>query len=80
MFFAAAAKPNRVVGSTFVYIAVLDWILPSILHALGADLAASLVLPSLAKGIAMQLLLALLQAGIVWWLAGRRIRERWAHV
>jgi hypothetical protein len=78
MFFAAAAKPRRVVGSALIYIVMLNLVLPGALHALGAEFAAGLVLPPYAEGKTLQSLIALFHALIAWSLASRRIRDRWA--
>lgn len=76
MFFASALKPQRAVGSTLVYILVLDWILPGMLYAWGARDVAKLVLPLSAEGAGVQIFLASLQCIGVWWLAWRRIQMR----
>lgn len=80
MFFNASAKPRRVVGSSLVYILVLNLILPSTLNAVGLDTLASLVFP-LTPGSAQSItwlgtISALMQAALAWWLAGWRIALR----
>lgn len=76
MFFLAAPKPKRAEGTTLVYMLVLDWILPGMLHAMNLEVIARLVLP-LGEGNAwLQIVVALAQAGLVWWFAWLRISAR----
>ena len=77
MFFNAAAKPKRVIGSCLLYILVLNMILPATLHAIGLEWLAKLVFPLAPQsdgwiGVAA----ALLQAVVAWLLAGSRINQR----
>ena len=76
MFFLAAPKPKRAEGTTLVYILVLDWILPGMLYAMNLDMLARLVLPLGEGNTSLQIVVALVQAGTVWWFAWRRIKER----
>ena len=76
MFFLAAPKPKRAEGTTLVYIVVLDWILPGVLHAMNLDVLARLILPLGEGNTWLQIAVALIQAGVVWWFAWQRINER----
>lgn len=79
MFFSCAPSPKRALGSTLVYILVLNAILPSMLHELGFDSAAALIFPPRADSAALQVSLALLQTGLIWALAWRRIGQRLSY-
>jgi len=77
MFFNAAAKPRRVIGSCLVYILVLNIILPATLHAVGLDWLAKLVSPLTPQSDGwLGVTAALVQAVVAWWLAGWRIAQR----
>lgn len=78
MFFLAAPKPKRAEGTTLVYILVLDGILPGMLHAMNLDLLAGVVLPLGGDNPWLQTGVALVQAGVVGWLAWQRIAQRLA--
>lgn len=77
MFFSPAAKPGRVVGTCLVYILVLNMILPATLNAVGLDWLAKLVSPLTPQSDGWTgVMAALVQAGVAWWLAGRRLTQR----
>ena len=70
LFFSAASRPKRVVGTTLVYMLVLDWILPGLLAAMGFKALAEWVFPIVPGNFAAQCASALLQAvvaGIFAW-------------
>ena len=74
LFFAAAAQPRRVAGTTIVYMLLLDWILPGLLYAIGLTQAAGLIFPFGAGNPWLQCVSALAQAVFALWLAYRRIQ------
>lgn len=74
LFFAAAAQPRRVAGTTIVYMLLLDWILPGLLYAVGLTQAAELLFPFGHTNSWMQSLSALAQAALAGWLAYRRVQ------
>ena len=77
MFFNAAAKPGRVIGSCLVYILLLNIILPATLNAVGLDWLAKLVSPLTPQSDGwVGVLAALVQAVVAWWLASWRIAQR----
>ena len=74
LFFAAAPQPKRVVGTTLVYMLLLDWMVPGLLNAFGLKQVAEMIFP-LAIGNSWALCAsALVQAGIAGWLAYRRMQ------
>ncbi len=74
LFFAAAAQPKRVAGTTIVYMLLLDWILPGLLHAIGLTQAAGLIFPFGHGNSWLQSISALAQAILAGWLAYRRVQ------
>jgi hypothetical protein len=74
LFFAAAPQPRRVVGTTLVYMLLLDWILPGLLDLLGLKLAAEMVFPLGPHPHWAQSASALAQALVAGWLAYRRVQ------
>jgi hypothetical protein len=74
LFFAAAAQPKRVAGTTIVYMLLLDWILPGLLHALGLNQVAGLIFPFGPGNSWAQCASALVQATLAGWLAYRRVQ------
>ena len=74
LFFAAAVSPKRVVGTTIVYMLLLDWILPGLLRSFGLTQFAELVFP-FGQGNSWALIAsALLQAIVAGWFAYRRVQ------
>ena len=78
LFFAAAAKPKRVVGTTLVYMLLLDWIVPGLLGAMGFAQLAGLVFPLVPGDFWAQSASALAQAALAVWLAWRRMQINFA--
>ena len=78
LFFAAAATPKRVVGTTLVYMLLLDWIVPGLLGAMGFAQLAALVFPLVPGNFWAQSASALAQAALAGWLAWRRMKINFA--
>jgi len=74
LFFAAASQPKRIAGTTIVYMLLLDWILPGLLHALGLNQVAGLLFPFGPGNSWAQCASALVQATLAGWLAYRRVQ------
>lgn len=78
LFFAAATQPRRVVGTTLVYMLLLDWIIPGLLLAFGFDALSALIFP-LGQGNAWaKCAVALAQACLAGWLAWRRVQANFS--
>jgi hypothetical protein len=78
LFFAAAPKPRRVLGTTLVYILLLNWVIPWLLHSLDLHFLAQLSFPVGAGNGALEIVSALAQACIACGLAYRRTAARLA--
>ena len=78
LFFAAAPQPKRVVGTTLVYMLVLDWILPGVLGAMGFKALAEWVFPIFPGNFPAQCASALLQAVLAGWLAWHRMQTNFS--
>lgn len=74
LFFAAAVSPRRVVGTTIVYMVLLDWILPTLLRSLGFTQLAAWLSPYERASFWAPIVSALVQAVIAGCFAYRRMQ------
>jgi hypothetical protein len=75
LFFLAAPKAKRAVGTAVIYIVLLSSIIPAVFGAMGMSQLAHLLLPIGGDNAGLSLLGAATQAAIALLLAGRRIHR-----
>jgi hypothetical protein len=79
VFFASAARPRRVEGSTLLCLALLWWVIPGLLSVMGLGDAAAVVNPFLSWSGTTAAVVMGVQAAIAAWLAAARWRRHYGR-